>query len=84
MEHATRKPSSAPARLVDCRGLTCPLPILRTTRAMREIEAGGQLTILVTDVNAPLEFTAFCEATGHRMIEKTVEKNVFRITLEKT
>lgn len=54
--------------VLDARGLVCPLPVLRASRALRALTAGDELAILVTDQAAPADFARFCETTGHTLI----------------
>jgi tRNA 2-thiouridine synthesizing protein A len=63
---------SDPVKL-DATGLTCPLPVLRARKAMRDVPAGGLLEVRATDPAALKDFPAFCEATGHTLVETTDE-----------
>ena len=53
---------------LDCTGLKCPLPVLKARRAMRAVESGGVLKVLVTDPQAPTDFEHFSETTGHALL----------------
>lgn len=50
--------------LLDVKGLTCPLPVLRVRKRIRDLPAGGILTILATDPGAPRDIEALCETEG--------------------
>lgn len=52
----------------DTRGLKCPLPVLRTKKALATIPNGAELLILSTDKNALDDFKAFCNQTGHSFV----------------
>ena len=54
--------------IADTRGLKCPLPVLRTKKALASLPNGAELSILSTDKNAPNDFQAFCQQTGHLFI----------------
>jgi tRNA 2-thiouridine synthesizing protein A len=56
--------------MLDARGLNCPLPVLRARKAMQGLEAGAVLHVLATDPGAIKDFQAFCEATGHELLEQ--------------
>ena len=56
------------ARL-DTRGLSCPLPVLKTQKALRGLSVGDRLLILTTDPKAPADLSQLCETAGHLMIE---------------
>ena len=54
--------------LLDAKGLKCPLPVLRARKAMKAVEPGQVLEVHATDPDAPKDFQAFCETTGHAVL----------------
>jgi len=44
---------------LDVKGLTCPLPVLKTKKAMRDVPKGGTLEVLATDPGSVADFEAF-------------------------
>ncbi|TEX49781.1 MAG: hypothetical protein B7C55_12685 [Actinomycetales bacterium mxb001] len=55
-------------RLLDVCGLKCPMPILRTKKALAAMASGEVLEILVTDPAAREDFAAFARQTGHVLL----------------
>ena len=55
-------------KLLDARGLNCPLPILRTKKALAEIGSGQVLKILATDPGSVKDFQAFSKQTGNALL----------------
>ncbi len=53
---------------LDARGLNCPLPILRTKKALAEIAAGQVLKITATDPGAVKDMAAFAKQTGNELL----------------
>ena len=53
---------------LDARGLNCPLPILRTKKALAELQSGQVLKVLATDPGAVKDFQAFSRQTGHQLL----------------
>ncbi|MEW5942401.1 MAG: sulfurtransferase TusA family protein [Pseudomonadota bacterium] len=53
---------------LDARGLNCPLPILRTKKALAELNAGQVLKIIATDPGAVKDFQAFAKQTGNELL----------------
>ncbi|MGP5231367.1 sulfurtransferase TusA family protein [Psychrobacter celer] len=47
-------------KLVDGRGLACPMPLLKTKVALREVAAGESLYVVATDPNSQADIAAFC------------------------
>ena len=53
---------------LDCRGLKCPMPVLRTKLAVEEIQAGQVLKVTATDKGSRPDMQAFSERTGHALL----------------
>lgn len=55
-------------RVLDASGLTCPMPVLRAQRALREMRAGEVLLLISTDKVSQDEVPLFCEQAGHGLL----------------
>ena len=55
-------------RELDVQGLNCPLPILRTKKALSEMNSGQVLRVLATDPGAVKDFHAFAKQTGNQLL----------------
>lgn len=53
---------------LDARGLSCPLPILRTKKALNDMIKGQIIRILTTDPGSVRDFAAFAKQTGHELL----------------
>lgn len=53
---------------LDARGLNCPLPILRTKKAINALQQGDTLRVLATDPGAVKDFSSFCKQTGNELL----------------
>jgi len=71
------------AKTVDARGLSCPLPIVKTALAIKEIGSGDLLEVLATDPGSTKDFTAWSTTTGHQLVESSVDGKVFRYVVRK-
>lgn len=69
--------------LVDARGLSCPLPLVKARQALMVLEGGATICVLATDPAAPRDFEDFSDATGHTLVESREEKDVYVIVLQK-
>lgn len=67
--------------LLDLRGLKCPLPILKTKKALANMQTGDEITVWATDPGAPDDFAAFCRQTGHVLLESAQENDAFKLVL---
>jgi len=68
---------------VDARGLSCPMPIVRTAQAVRPLAAGSIVEVLATDPGSQRDFAAWCRATGHELLEQTTEGTVHRFLIRR-
>jgi tRNA 2-thiouridine synthesizing protein A len=68
---------------LDARGLNCPLPILRTKKAMAELTSGDVLKIIATDPGAVKDFEAFAKQTGHTLLDSSEGGGEFTFFLKK-
>lgn len=68
---------------LDCRGLNCPLPILRTKKALAGIDSGQVLRVLATDPGALKDFQAFARQTGNELLESGENAGEYRFVLRK-
>jgi len=64
-------------REVDARGLNCPLPILRTKKALNDMQSGQVLRVLATDPGSVRDFEAFAKQTGNRLLQQSEQDGVF-------
>jgi tRNA 2-thiouridine synthesizing protein A len=69
--------------VVDARGLSCPLPVLRANKTLRTMAAGETLTVLATDPASPNDFRAFCQTAGHQLLTVEEAGGLFTIALKK-
>ena len=53
---------------LDVRGLKCPLPILRTKKALAAMTTGQVLKVVATDPSTVKDFDAFARQTGHELL----------------
>ncbi len=62
---------------IDVRGLKCPLPILRTKKALAELGGGQILRVLSTDASSMKDFEIFSRQTGNTLLEMTQVEQTF-------
>ena len=69
------------AEKLDTRGMNCPLPILKTRKALNQINGGEILEITTTDPGSVKDMASFCEQTGNRLVasNESVDGYVFLI-----
>jgi tRNA 2-thiouridine synthesizing protein A len=77
--------SSTPAvdREVDARGLNCPLPVLRTKKALNEMRSGQVVRIVATDPASVRDFQAFSRQTGNALLDHGEEDGAFWFLMQR-
>lgn len=68
-------------QMVDARGLSCPLPIVRTAMAIKTMSPGQTLEVLATDPGSVKDFAAWSKTTGHELIESSSDGAVYRFVI---
>jgi len=66
-----------PDRVLDCSGLLCPLPVIRTSKAIKEIAIGQVLKVIATDPGAPADMEAWARQTGNELLDAHEENGKF-------
>lgn len=68
----TTEPETAD-RYLDCKGLRCPLPIVKVSRAIKEMAPGQTLRVEADDPAFRSDLEAWARTTGHELLEFTDE-----------
>lgn len=68
---------------LDARGLSCPLPILKTKKSLNELTSGQVLKIVATDPGSVKDFDAFANQTGHALLSSTQQDKEFVFYMKK-
>ena len=70
-------------RELDVKGLNCPLPILRTKKALSDMSPGQVLHVLATDPGSLKDFQAFAKQTGNELLSSAEVDRVFEYYLKR-
>lgn len=68
---------------VDARGLSCPMPIVKTALAIKTIASGALVEVLATDPGSVKDFAAWSRTTGNELVEESVDGGVYRFVLRR-
>ena len=71
------------AMSLNLKGLSCPLPIVKTAKAMKDIAPGDMVEVFATDPGSVPDFKAWAQSTGNQLVESTQEGAVYRFVLKK-
>lgn len=68
---------------LDARGLNCPLPILKTKKAIKEVPVGETLTVISTDPGSVKDMDAFCRTTGNDLMESNQDGGTYTFLIRR-
>ncbi len=68
---------------LDARGLNCPLPILKTKKALSDMSSGAVLKVVSTDCGSVKDMQAFANQTGNELVEQTEANGEYTFFMKK-
>ncbi len=69
---------------LDCMGLYCPMPIVKTMQRIKQLKTGEVLEVVADDKGIKQDMPAWCEATGHEFLGEEEEGREIRVYVKKT
>jgi tRNA 2-thiouridine synthesizing protein A len=73
-----------PDRQIDCTGLFCPMPIVKTREAMTQMTVGQVLEMLSDDPASDPDMRSWARNTGHELLDVTRNGAVYRFVIRRT
>jgi len=70
-------------KTLDAKGLACPMPIVKTKKAIDAIKSGEVLEVVVTDKGALNDIPAWAKSGGHTVLEQKTEEDVLYFYIQK-
>jgi tRNA 2-thiouridine synthesizing protein A len=67
--------------LIDARGLSCPMPIVKTAQVVKALVSGQTVEVWATDPGSVKDFAAWSKSTGNPILEQVVDRGVYRFVL---
>lgn len=71
------------AMSLNLKGLSCPLPIIKTAKAMKDLAPGQLVEVFATDPGSVPDFKAWSRSTGNPLVESSQEGGVYHFILKK-
>lgn len=69
--------------VLDVKGMSCPLPVLRANKALRGMAEGARLRVLATDRASVADFQSYCRETGHDLLAWSEENGVLSFLIRR-
>lgn len=70
--------------LLDCTGMLCPMPIVKTSKAIKELQSGQILKMISTDAGSTPDIEAWSRQTGNELLRSTTVDGKFVFFIKKT
>ncbi|WP_216828571.1 sulfurtransferase TusA family protein [Alkalihalobacterium elongatum] len=70
-------------KVLNATGLACPMPIVRTKKAIDELEAGQILEVHATDKGSKADIAAWCKTSGNELVHQDEDGEVFKFWIKK-
>jgi len=71
-------------KTLDCVGLYCPMPIVKTSEKLRELKPGEVLEVIADDKGIKQDMPAWCRATGHEFLGMEEAGSEIKVYVKKT
>jgi len=71
------------SKVLDAKGIACPMPIVKTKKAIEENNSGEVLEIHATDQGSKSDLTAWAKSGGHELLKDTEEDGVLKFWIKK-
>jgi tRNA 2-thiouridine synthesizing protein A len=68
---------------LDCKGLSCPMPIIKLSKVIKKMKSGEVLEMTGTDPGSKADVPAWCEKTGNVFLEQKDEDGAFKFYIKK-
>jgi len=72
-----------PDKTVDCVGLYCPMPVVKTRLELEKMTAGQVLEVIADDPGAEKDIPSWCQMTGQEVLGMEKKDNLFYFYIRK-
>jgi TusA-related sulfurtransferase len=72
-----------PNKVLDARGLQCPMPVVKTSQEIKSISVDEILQVLATDPGSIADITAWCKSTGNELLNMGKDDGVFVFNIKR-
>jgi tRNA 2-thiouridine synthesizing protein A len=76
-------PAPVADQVLDCTGMACPLPVVKTSQAIKKIEQGQVLELLATDPGVEPDMRAWSGRTGNELLGISQRGEVFHVLIRR-
>ncbi len=71
-------------RTLDCKGMLCPMPVVKLSKEIKTMQVGQVLKLIATDKGAPADMQAWSRQTGNELLDSHEENGQFIFFFRRT
>ena len=71
-------------KTLDCKGLSCPMPILKLAKEIKGMESGQVLELLGTDPGSKSDVPSWCKKTGNELVGQEEDGGIYKFYIRKS
>ena len=68
---------------IDLKGLVCPIPIVKVSQAIKQVQVGEMIEAFATDPGVLSDVPAWCKTTGNELVKMERVGKVFRFVIRR-
>jgi TusA-related sulfurtransferase len=72
------------SKTLDLKGLACPMPVVKISKGIKEVEVGEIIEAYTTDPGSLTDIPAWGRTTGHEIVETKQEGKDIRFLIKRT
>lgn len=72
------------SKTLDLKGLACPMPVVKISKGIKEVEVGEVIEAQTTDPGSLTDIPAWGRTTGHEIIESSQDGDLIRFLIRRT
>lgn len=76
-------PDYTVVRTLDCKGLPCPMPVIKLSQEIGKVAVGEVIEVLTTDPGSLADFPAWAKTTGNAVVETKQEPGLIRFAVKR-
>lgn len=70
-------------KVMDLKGLPCPMPVVKVSKGIKEVEVGQIIEVLSTDPGALVDFPAWAKTSGNEIVDTVQNDGVIKIYIKR-
>jgi tRNA 2-thiouridine synthesizing protein A len=76
-------PDYTVSRTLDCKGLPCPMPVIKLSQEIGKVAVGEVIEVITTDPGSLADFPAWAKSTGNAVLETKQEQGLIRFSVKR-